>query len=61
MNKYLNEINLFNIQEIITVAKFTPKSNEKYYENEYIPRTSDESGYLSKKEQFGEKLFVVLL
>ena len=59
-NKYINEralFNLFSIKEIVTVEKFVPKINEKYFENEYNVRTLKEGDYLFKQNQFGEKAF----
>ena len=59
-NKYTNErllFNLFNIQKIITVNKFVPKSNEKYFENEFDAIKLIEGDYLFKQEQFAGKAF----
>ena len=59
-NKYTNErllFNLFNIQKIITVDKFVPKSNEKYFENEFDAIKLIEGDYLFKQEQFAGKAF----
>ena len=59
-NKYINEralFNLFSIKEIVTVEKFVPKINEKYFENEYNVRTLKEGDYLFKQNQFGGKAF----
>ena len=59
-NKYTNErllFNLFNIQKIITVDKFVPKSNEKYFENEFNTIKLIEGDYLFKQEQFAGKAF----
>ena len=59
-NKYINEralFNLFSIKEIVTVEKFVPKINEKYFENEYNVRTLKEGDYLFTQNQFGGKAF----
>ena len=59
-NKYTNErtlFNLFSIKEIVTVEKFVPKINEKYFEKEYNVRTLKEGDYLFKQNQFGGKAF----
>ena len=59
-DKYTHErklFNLFNIKEIVTVEKFVPKLNEKYFEEKFRIRSLKEGDYLFKQEQFGGKAF----
>ena len=49
--------NIFNINEVLTVEKFVPNSNEKYFNHSYEIRKLKDGDYLFKQKQFGGKAF----
>ena len=56
--KYEKKKRVFNHFDIIgtmTVEKFVPESNEKYFENDFKIKKLKEGDYLFKQRQFGEK------